>query len=142
MAGVSGDRLHYRRGPAWKLLPRKTLNMNGLIVDQRYVLEEECEGIELRLAVKPDESALYVVGTKGGMLAFFDELNPTKLRMLGAGARMLALLAIAKEDPRGMLGRLRDTEYARLVSPDPTRLGHVQVSGPLSTFQIVDCESL
>jgi hypothetical protein len=86
----------------------------------------------IRLAVRPDESTLLVVGTKGGKLAFFDELNPTKLRILGAGARMLALLAIVKEDPGGMLRRLRDTEYARLVSPDPTRLGRVQVSGPLA----------
>jgi hypothetical protein len=53
--------------------------MAGLIVDQRFVLDEECDGIELRLAVKHDDSTLHVVGTRGGKLTLFDELNPTKL---------------------------------------------------------------
>jgi hypothetical protein len=116
--------------------------MTGLIVDQRFVLDEECDGIELRLAVKSDDSTLHVVGTRGGDLAFFDELSPAKLTILGAGERMLALLAIMKEGPRRMLARVRDTEYARLVSPDSTRLGKVQVSGALGVFRIVDGESL
>jgi hypothetical protein len=55
---------------------------------------------------------------------------------------MLALLAIIKEDPRGMLGLIRDTEYVRLTSMDPRQLGKVQVSGPLGVFQIVDGECL
>jgi hypothetical protein len=116
--------------------------MTGLIVDQRFVLDEECGGIELHLAVKPEDLTLHVVGTKGDKLAFFYELNLTKLRILGAGARMLALLAIMKEDPRGMLGRLRDTKYARLVSSDPMGLGQVLMSAPQTTFQIVNGEYL
>jgi hypothetical protein len=84
--------------------------MNDLIVDRRFVVEDE---IELHLAVRRTGRSLHVVGTRGGKLAFFDHLTEERLPFLGAPAGLVGPLKRPETDPAAFLAGLDDKTYQK-----------------------------
>lgn len=113
--------------------------MSDLIVDRRFVVEDE---IELRLAVRATDRTLHVVGTRNGKLAFLDHLEESNLSLLGAPSGLVRTLAEPSTDPAAFLASLDDGVYQRLVCQDPDDLGPVQRSEPVESFAVVDGEEL